>query len=143
MSVAERLAPVLLFMMIESFGEYRTVGLEQLPEEIKSLTEGFWNEAGVQPKFIKECIEFVDQDQVPPPSSASVLPAPPVLRPRPKLTYDAAYDRFSAWCVRRKIDVNRYPLLTFKSLMDCEFASCREHKIEFEIDGWIGLKLKS
>ena len=76
-----------------------------------------------------------------------VMPEPPAgvagePSERPKLTYTSAYDRFTAWALARQMDISKFPRVVFKSLMDCELASMRAHKIQFAIDGWIGLRLR-
>ncbi len=134
----QRIAPIMLCMMVDGFADYKLLGLEPKPKKVVDLTQNYWYEVGIQNRFIADCLVFIDSGD----EQSSDLPLPTVAASRPKLTYTACYDRFVAWAASRGTDITKYPRFTFKSLMDTELASLREHKIEFTVDGWIGCKLK-
>lgn len=159
----QRLAPMMLSMMVDGFADYKIIGLEPKPQKVRDLCEAYWHEVGVQSRFIADCLEFVDLVVAPTPekplavchsdgddsseeeggAQVPAIPAPPAPTGRPKLTYTAGYDRFVAWATSRQMDISKYPRFTFKSLMDSELAAMRHHKIEFSVDGWIGCRLRS
>jgi phage/plasmid-associated DNA primase len=154
-STIQKIAPKLLFMLVDRYAQYKEVGLEPKPPAVKALTDGYWHAVGVQSRFILDCLGFDDGSKpeeilpaVATPTQHAQVVAPsvlPVAAPpaRSKLTHTQAYNRFTGWAITRKMDITKYPLFTFKSLMDSELASMREHRIEFALDGWIGCFVKA
>lgn len=145
----KRMAPKLLYMMVEGFAEYKLLGIDELPKIVQSLTDGYWHDTGVQSRFITDCLGFDDGDEEEPDSpkaggkikTVGDLPKGP--GGRRKLPHVEAYDRFRVWAISRKMDISKYPFFTFKSLMDSELASLDHHVIKFDLDGWVGCFVKS
>lgn len=159
--VLDELAPIMLYMMVRGYEDYKRIGLQNIPACMRTLEDAYWADQNIPGNFVDTCLEFTNPLREGEgtsgdarPTAAAALPAASGIISRlkvpsqqgdkrlSKVTVAEAYETFAEWAALQAVDLARFPLRTFKSLVGNELMTRRGFRIETVSDGWIGVRLR-